>query len=53
MVCLGDWLGPVTVRGWLGPAQLHGPGWAQPKNKKFFEKFFSKSVIFHKYFTVF
>jgi len=32
------------------PAQPHGPGWAQPENKK---NSFQKSVIFRKYFTAF
>jgi hypothetical protein len=39
MVCLGHWLGPVTMHVWLGPTLPYGPGWAQPENKKkFFEK---------------
>jgi hypothetical protein len=55
MVCLGHWLGPVTMHGWLDPAQPHGPGWAQPENKKQIssKNSFKKSVIFRKYFTVF
>ena len=27
MVYLGHMLGPVTMHGWLGLAQPHGPGW--------------------------
>jgi len=43
----GHWLGPVTRLGLLGPAQPHGPGWAQPKKKIILEKIISKkSVIF-------
>jgi hypothetical protein len=41
----------VTRLGLLGPAQLHGPGWAQPEKKKFFKKiiskkFFKKIILF-------
>jgi hypothetical protein len=45
----------VTRLGWLGPAQPHGPGWAQPKKKDFFKKilFSKKNMIFRKYFTAF
>jgi len=36
----GHWQGPVTRLGWLGPAQPHGPGWAQlQKNNKYKIKF--------------
>jgi len=27
----GHWHGPVTMLGWLNPAQPYGPGWAQQK----------------------
>jgi len=29
----GQWFGPVTGLGLLGPAQPHGLSWAQPKTK--------------------
>jgi hypothetical protein len=40
------------MHGWLGPAQPHGPGWAQPENKKQIssKKFFSKICDFPLYF---
>jgi hypothetical protein len=41
----GHWLGPVTRLGLPGPAQPHGPGWAQPKKKKILlEKIISKKI---------
>jgi len=42
---LGHWLGLVTRLGWLGPAQPHGPGWAQPKKKISSKKsYFQKKI---------
>jgi hypothetical protein len=34
----GHWHGPVTRLGWLGPAQPHGLGWAQPAKKIYLKK---------------
>jgi len=34
----GHWHGPVTRLGWLGPAQPHGMGWAQPVKKIILKK---------------
>jgi hypothetical protein len=42
----GHWHGPVTRLGWLGPAQSHGLGWAQPAKKKYFKKKSEFSAIF-------
>jgi len=37
----GHWFGPATRLGLLGPAQPHGPGWAQLKKSS---KIISKKV---------
>jgi hypothetical protein len=37
--------------GWLGLAQPHGPGWAEPKQIQ--KNSFLKFMIFCKYFTAF
>jgi hypothetical protein len=54
-VLFGSLAWPVTMHGWLGPAQPHGAGWAQPENKKISSNkiLLKKSVIFCKYFTTF
>jgi hypothetical protein len=43
----GHWHGPVTKLGWLGPAQSHGLGWAQPAKKK---KNLKKNLSFLQFF---
>jgi hypothetical protein len=43
----GHWLGPVTRFELLGPAQPHGPSWAQPKKiQKLFQKIYDFPVYF-------
>jgi hypothetical protein len=37
----GHWFGPATPLGLLGPAQPHGPGWAQ-----LFKNYFKKNLWF-------
>jgi hypothetical protein len=42
----GHLLGPVARLGLMGPAQSHGPSWAQPEKKR--KKIFSSKLLFKK-----